>query len=184
MSRGGAGGGHGQIRAGDLERDGQVPAHQIDDAARNEKRRHLLRRIGLQILVVGLFDGLEAAHARTHENADAIGVLLGHHQPRIAHGLHAGHHAVLHEGIHAARILRAHVRLEIEIANLAAEMGGEIRGVEAGHRADAAATRQDGRPSRRDIVAHRRNDTKTRNHDASFAQPPLRYQVLPLCELM
>ena len=46
-------------------------------------------------------------------------------EPEVAHGLHAGDDAVLHEGIHAPRILGAHVRLEIELADLAAEMRRE-----------------------------------------------------------
>ena len=159
----------------------------------------------LEILVVGLLDGLEAAHSRSHQHANAVGIRLRHLQSGVAHGLHAGHHAVLHEGVHAARVLRAHIGLEVELADLAAEMRWKVAGVETRHRADAAAAGDDRGPRARDVVAHRRDDSKTRNGDASFTQPrlltrictvrlcpmgqgnatlPNGAQALPLCELM
>ena len=126
----------------------------------------------LHITVVGLFDGFQAAHSRSHHDPDALRIGLGHLKPGIAHGLNARHHAVLHEGVHAARILRRHVGFQIQLSDFAAEVGREIGGVEPLYRSDAAASGQDIGPRRRDVIADGRDDPKTCNDDASFAHCP------------
>jgi hypothetical protein len=55
-------------------------------------------------------------------------------------------------------------------------MRWKVGGIESRYRLDAAAARQDIGPSRRHVVADRRDNSKTRNDDASFAQ----YQLLIL----
>jgi len=106
-----------------------------------------------------LLDRFESSHSGTHQHADAVGIGLGDRQSRIAHGLHAGDDPVLHEGIHAARILRAHVGLEIQLADLAAEMRRKAGGIETLDHIDAAAAGQDRGPGGRHVVAHRRDDS-------------------------
>jgi hypothetical protein len=122
------------------------------------------------MLVVGLLDRFESAHSRPHEYADAIRVSFGHDQSRVAHGLHASHNPVLHEGIHAPRILRCDVGCEIEFADFTAEMRREGSCVESGDRSDAAAACDDRRPCGLHVISDGGHDSKTRNNDASFTQ--------------
>src|SRR3984957_6351513 len=129
--------------------------------------------MSLQVLVVGYLDRLEAAHTGAHEYPDAIRIRLGHLESRIAHGLHAGDHAVLHERIHATRIFDAQIGLDIQITNLAAEVRRKSRGVDPRHGTYPAAARQDARPRGLHLIPHGRDDSETRNHDASFAQQRL-----------
>jgi len=88
----------------------------------------------------------------------------------VAHRLDARHHTVLHEGVHAARILRRHVRFQIQLSDFAAEVRRKVGGIESFDGRDAAAPCEDGGPSSRDVVAYRRDDSKTRNDDTPFAQ--------------
>ncbi len=53
---------------------------------------------------------------------------------------------------------------------------GKLRGIESPYRLDAAVAGQDVGPRRRHVIADRRDDSKTRNDDASLAQ----YQLLIL----
>jgi hypothetical protein len=161
------------VQAVATARLGPVMLKAIDDAGGNEEGRDLLGRMRLQVFVVCLLDGLESAHAGAHENADAVRVRIRHDESGVAHGLHARHHAVLHEAIHSARILGCHVRLQIELPNLAAEMRGEIAGIETRHRADAAAPGDDRGPGAGHVVADRRDNSKTGDDGASLAQPRL-----------
>ncbi len=150
-----------------------MTADQIDDAAWNEERRYLARRIRLEEFVVGHLDGSRPPMPEPMRIPIRSELASVRHESGVAHGLCARDHAVLHEGVHAARILRAHVGSEIQTADLAAEMRRIRGGIDPCDGADTAASRHDRTPCRLDLVADGRDDSKTRNHDTPFTQPRL-----------
>ncbi len=91
-------------------------------------------------------------------------------EARIRHRIHARGDAVVHELVHAPRILRGEVFLELEILHRAAEAAREILGIEARDRPDAAHTADDIGPGAVDGAAHRRDDTQPRDDYATLAQ--------------
>ena len=89
-------------------------------------------------------------------------------QAGIAHRLHAGGNAVVHELIHAARFLDAHVLLDGEAAHRAAEAGRECRDIKACDRADAAFAAQDRGPGIGHVAPDRAHQPETGDDYSAF----------------
>ena len=68
---------------------------------------------------------------------------------------YAGGNAVVHELVHAASVLDAHVLIDGKAAHRAAKTGGECRDIETCDRADATLAAQDGGPGVGHIAPNR-----------------------------
>src|SRR5204862_7900250 len=71
-------------------------------------------------------------------------------------------------GAHLARLLLLDELERVEALDLGGDLDGELRGVELLDVAHAAAARHQRRPRVGDRVAARRDESETRNHDATF----------------
>ena len=93
------------------------------------------------------FDIGQTANAGSHGHADAITIGIGHFNARIGQCLHAGGYAVLDEQVQLARFLGGHVRLDIEVANGAAEASAKGTDIHMFYRTDAAFAREGSLPT-------------------------------------
>ncbi len=126
----------GHVRAFQAEHDGKIAGNHVDDGAGNEERRYLASAAFI-VGVVHLFDQAQAADAGTDGNADTLGVLIRDFDTGIAECLDAGHHAVLYEGVHAARFLGRKVLRHIESFDLTCDLRSEAACIELGDFRDA-----------------------------------------------
>src|SRR5690606_29086302 len=160
----------GEVRALEAVHDRQVARDHVDDAARNEERRDLLRAAVFRDQQRGVLDRMNAADARADHDADARRVFVIDFEARVLDRLHGSGNAVMDERIHAARFLRGDVLLDVEVANLAGKPGREVAGIEMRDRPNAALAGPDVRPGFIDRIADGRNDAETGNDDATFGQ--------------
>src|SRR5690606_9426599 len=168
MVGGGAGRDRREVRALDALQDAQLARQHIDDGAGHVEGRDLARTALVQG-DGGLLDAAHAADAGADQGADALGVLLGHLQAGVLHGLEAGSQAIVDEGVHLLDVLRRQEGLRVEIAHFAGDAGGIGRGIGVGDRADAAAAGLDAVPGSGQGVADGRDDAHTGDDDATMA---------------
>src|SRR6185503_11043527 len=100
----------------------------------------------LQIGAVFLLDGAESADARTAHSAAPVRIELAHVDTGVGHRLDAGSDTVVHELVHAPRILGRDVLIHLEPAHGSAETHGKCGDIKAGDRTDSALALQNGFP--------------------------------------
>src|SRR5262249_41054909 len=131
--------------------------------------RRDLPRPALQVVVVFLLDGSQTTDAGAAHRPAAIRVELVEVDSGVGDRLDARSHSVLHEFIHAPRILGRDVLGDIEVTDRAAEANGKGGHVEFGDRPDTALSPDDGIPGDLDVAADRRNDAEACDDDATLA---------------
>ena len=119
---------------------------QITDQFRNKERGQALEAI-LHIVEVRLLNRLEASNADTHDDADAFCVGIVDRQTRVLHRASGRSQAVLDEGIHFFTVFLADELICIKTLDLAGDLAGVLRGVEAGDARDAGAPLADRLPA-------------------------------------
>ena len=168
VQAGGAGGDDGQVRAAQAELDRQVARDHVDDRGRHEERRDAARAAAV-VFFLGRFDHRQTADARTHHDADTIGILLGDFERRILQRLDTCGHAEMDEGIHMAAFLAGQVVLDVEVLHFARETGRKWRCVETGDIGDARFARQGAFPRFGNAVTDRGNATQASYDDTTVA---------------
>src|SRR5690606_6729375 len=141
-----------------------------DDAARHEERRDLLRAPRLGVLLIILFDRVEAADAGAHRDADARAILLRDLNARILQRVGRGRETVVHEGVHLPQILRGEILFGLESLYRTAEANRNRAYVETSDRADTALAGQDIFPCGLARTADRSADAEPSHDDASRRQ--------------
>ncbi len=94
-----------EIRAFQAVLDREVTRDHVDNGGRHEERRNLPRTARLQIGAVLLLDRAQAADAGAADGAATVSIELAHVDAGIRHRLNPCGHAVLHELVHAPRVL-------------------------------------------------------------------------------
>ena len=121
--------------------------------------------------VVGVFDQRQAADARTHEHADALGLFFGQliagRKTGIAHRLEGRREPVMDEAIHVPGFLGGDVILDLEALDLTREMARHAAGVEAGDGGNAGTSGEDVGPAFGNGIADRADQAKTCNDDTA-----------------
>src|SRR5581483_6739448 len=112
----------------------------------------------LEIVVVLGLDRTEAADACSADCSAAGRVELAEVDTRVRDRLDARGDAVVHEVVHAPRILGRNVLAYVEVADRAAEADGKRGHIEPRDRSDAALPAQDCFPRGLERAAHWRND--------------------------
>src|SRR5690606_2544285 len=120
--------------------------------------------------LVHLLDGRQAADARAGDHAEAVAIDLLKVDAGILHRVHARGDAVVHELVHAPRLLGRQVLLEVEVLHGAAEAAREVADVEARDGGDATDAVDDVVPGGGHRAAHRGDDAKTCYDYATLAQ--------------
>src|SRR5699024_2445293 len=132
--------------------DRYLPGRHVDNAAGDEKRRHLFRVLAALVEPhVGIVNRADAADAGTDGDTHAVVEFAIQFQATVVERLHGRGHAVVHEGVIAAGFLAGHVLGDVEIADRSTEAGGKTRNVEAVDGADDATPGQNGLPGRIDV---------------------------------
>jgi hypothetical protein len=120
------------------------------------------------VFFVRVGDGLQAADAAAHHDAVAgRSLAFNATDASIPQSLRCGHDAVLHERVHAARVLCGHVLVEVQPLNFTRETRREIGGVEALDGSDAAAAVQHVVPGGIHLTTDGRNNTETGDDDSA-----------------
>ena len=154
---GGAGGHDGQGGAERLVADGNVAGGHVGDHHRDHERGGAARTaVGDDVHVVG--EGVDAAHARAHVDAQALAVdgVLGV-EAGVGHRLVGGHERVLGKEVQVRGLLLAEKGGAVEVLDLGRDLDLEVLGVEVGDGADAALPRLHGLPGLLGGVAERRH---------------------------
>src|SRR5690348_5359383 len=156
----------------------RVEAHR-DEARGNVGDEHRdeewadLARPALPIYVVLLLEALQSTDAAAEDDTDAIWIILARIGERgIGHRLRRAGQRVLRIRVGALRFLAIHVLQRIEALHLAGEAHGKLRRVELGDCRRAGDAVDDCAPSRRHVVADRRDRPETGDDDSAFHQTP------------
>ena len=116
--------------------DGDQAGRHVRDHHRDSEGADALRP-ALHQRRVALFDLLEAADARAHDDADVVGIHLSGIQSRLRKRLLGRGQSELAVAADVAGRLAVHVVLGVEALDLGRDLGVEPGGVEPGDRADA-----------------------------------------------
>ena len=114
-------------------------------------------------------DGPQAADSSAAHGPATVGVRLAEVEAGVGDRLDPRGDAVVHELVHAARILGGDVLTHIEAANLPAEAHRKGGHIEAGNRADPALPSQNRIPRRLDRAPHGGHDAEACHDDTTFA---------------
>ena len=115
------------------------------------------------------FDGVDAADAGTDGNADAFGIAVRLFDASVAHGLDAGDHAVLNEGVEPPRLLALDVVRHLDVFHLGGDGDALAGGVEGVDRRRSAGAGEGVPPRFVHGVADGRQQAETGHGDTSFA---------------
>ena len=143
--------------------DGQVARDHVDDAGRNEERRHFSRAVLEQGLVLTL-DERQSADAGTDGQTDARCVGFRHFQPGILDRLSAGGNPEVDELIHTPQVLGREVLGRVEVGDTAGKAHRVFARVEARDRPGPGTTVHDVPPRRLQIVTRGADDAEPRYH--------------------
>ena len=163
VGAGGAGGHEGEVGATEAILDGEVAGDHVDDAGRNEEWRNP-RRASIQVGGMGGLDGVDAADAGADGDADSVAVVRRVLKTGVTHGLNAGRHAVLDEGVESACLAPRHVGLDIEVLDAGGDGHRLAFGVEGVDGRRAAAPGQGACPGLLDGIADGAEHPKARHH--------------------
>ncbi len=157
MHRSGTGADRGEVRAGDLQINGDVARNHVDDARRHEERRYAPRSAFMQRPYF-LLDRADAADTGTNADADAVAVGIVDLQSGVAHGLLGRGDTVMDEWIGLADFLRPHPVFHPEAGDQPGELGAVGRHVIGRDRGYAAIPGNDVRPGGIEIGTDGRNN--------------------------
>src|SRR5213078_3190799 len=149
------------------------PRRHVHDHHRDEERRHAVRPLLAQGLVVRE-QGLDAADPRADQHPEAVAVHPRGVEARVLDGHHAAGHRVLEERVEAPRLLLVHVLERVEVPHLARDprrveelaLGVLDEGVELRDGADARPCPEERGPELVGGVPHRRERSEPRDDDA------------------
>ena len=111
---------------------------------------------------------LEVADAAADVSADAFGILVRDLQAAVGERFVRGGDGVVCERAHFTRLFLLYVAERVEVFDFAGKAHGKVTGIELRDRASATPARHQPCPRRRDRVAERRDQTKTRDDDSMF----------------
>ena len=159
-------------------RDRHVAGREIDQAARDEERRHPARPLLLED-DRGLGDALEAADARADHHAGGDLLLFGLGLAAgILDRLRGSAHGVGDELVDLALLLGLHplvgiVGAVVAVAarNEAGDLAGQVGDLELLDAARAALAGEEARPRRLDTAAERRDHSQSGDDDTSHLMP-------------
>ena len=160
----GAGGDGRVVRTTCLEAHGDDAGRDVGDEHRDEEGADLALP-ALAVDVVLLLEALEATDTAPDDHPGAIRVEGALGEPRVRHRLDGGSDRVLRVRVGALRFLPLHGPERIEPLQLARELHGEGGRIELRDSCGTGNAGLQGAPSRRHIVADRRNGPETRDDD-------------------
>ena len=157
-----------EILALETEAHRDIGGRHIGDHLRDAQRRHAARTLFVQLgnLLLG---NLQAAHARTIDNARTVGVKIALRQARLFNRLLCCGQRKMAVNVHAARLTLIHILGHIKILDLSGQLYLKIGYVKLGNRPNAALTGLERCPKRLHVIANRRDCAHT-GDDYSFHQ--------------
>ena len=176
MRAGRAGGDHGMIGAFQAECDRDIAGGEVDQAARDEERRHPARALLMQN-ERGLGDAFDAADAGADHHAGRDLVLVAFRLPAgVGERLTRGAERVGNELVDLALLLRLHPLIGIVGAagtvaarDLAGDLGRQVGDVELFDSAGAALSGDQSLPRDLDAASERRDHAKPCDNDTPHA---------------
>src|SRR5439155_9480009 len=120
-------------------------------------------------LILHRLDQRQAADPRAEIDADLFRVRFRHRNAAVAPGLQPCRHAVVDKQIHAPRLLRRHVRRDVEVLHLARDLACKARRIEARDARDSGGTGERLVPGFLDAVTEGTDDAEAGDDDSAAA---------------
>ena len=168
MQAGGAGRDDRVVRPLEAVHDRHLSGDHVDDRARHEEGRDPARA-AIGVLDVVLLDHRQAADARPHDHAHALGIHRVGREAGVLDRLGRGCDAVMDERVEVTRLLGRHPVRDLEPADFARDAGGERGGIELGDGTDPPLTGNQAGPARGDVIAHGADQPEASDDDSTTA---------------
>ena len=169
MRRGRASCDNGNVWAGNVLQDTDVPGSHINNAAWYEKRRHFASTARQEPVVVVLYR-LDATNTGAHRYSDQVTILIGDFKTGVFDRLGAGRNAVMNKRVSLACFFPGQIVIEVEIFDHAADASRKSTRIEILDQLNTGYALTDAVPRVIQLAANRRDDTHAGDDDASLLQ--------------